>query len=132
MNKYSLIGFILNLVFWFWTILLSLDHNNYITFPRYSLGNKQYIIYYTVGDNFIANFMMTIFNTIFNTFLMFYYPEMLFCFLYAAYIIYSIMINPAEKFKDQCFLTKKVYILFVLLSLGEIYKLFARKWIDIY
>lgn len=131
-KKKSIIGICLNLFFWLWSFLLFLDHNNIFQFPRASPDKKMDMIYTGMNnDSVIGSFFSTLFCTILNYFISFLYPEIIFFFSYIIYVVYSILNVSYEKFKDKCILSKNIYIFFVFLTFGEIYKLWARKYLDI-
>ena len=131
-KKESIIGICLNLLFWIWSILVILDHNQIIKFPRSSSGKKIYIIYSGANnDSFWGGILSTLIFTIFNYIIGFLYPEILFIIFYCVYIAYSLINISSEIFKNKCFLSYNMFIFLVFLTLGEIYKLFARKYINI-
>ena len=132
-KKESIIGICLNLFFWIWTILLLLDYNQIIKFPRASLGKKIDMIYTGFNsDSFWGGFFSTLICTIFNYFFIFKYPEIIFFLSYIIYVVYSVCIIPNDKFKENsCFLSHGMYKLLVFLTLGEIYKICARNYLDI-
>ena len=132
-NKKSIIGICLNLFFWIWTILLILDHNNIIRFPRASPDKKMDLIFTGANnDSFFGGFLSTLLSSIFHYIFVFIYPEIIFIISYIIYVVYSIYIIPSNKFRENnCLLSHNMYIFFVVLTLGEIYKLFARKYLDV-
>ena len=132
-KKESIIGICLNLFFWIWTILLLLDYKQIIKFPRASPDKKIDMIYTGFNnDSFWGGFFSTLICTIFNYFFIFKYPEIIFFLSYIIYVVYSVCIIPNEKFQENsCFLSHGMYILLVFLTLGEIYKLCARNYLDI-
>jgi len=131
-KKKSIIGICLNLFFWLWNFLLFLDHNNTFQFPRASPDKKIDMIYTGMNnDNIIGSFFSTILCTILNYFIIILYPEIIFFLSYIIYVVYSILNASYEKFKDKCMLSRNIYIFLVLLTFGEIYKLWARKYLDI-
>jgi len=132
-KKKSIIGICLNLFFWIWTILLILDNNQIIRFPRSSHDKKVDIIYAGANnDSFWGGILSTIICTIFNYILGFFYPEIIFFISYCVYVVYSVLIIPSEKFNEsKCFLSYNMYLFLVFLTFGEIYKLYARKYLDI-
>lgn len=132
-NKKSIIGICLNLFFWIWTILLILDHNNIIRFPRASHDKKMDLIFTGANnDSFFGGFFSTLLCSIFHYIFVFTYPEIIFIISYIIYVVYSIYIIPSNKFRENnCLLSHNMYIFFVVLTLGEIYKLFARKYLDV-
>ena len=132
-KKESIIGICLNLFFWIWTILLLLDYQQIIKFPRASPDKKIDMIYTGFNnDSFWGGFFSTLICTIFNYFFIFKYPEIIFFLSYIIYVVYSVCIIPNEKFQENsCFLSHGMYILLVFLTLGEIYKLCARNYLDI-
>ena len=131
-KKKSIIGICLNLLFWIWSILLILDHSQIIKFPRSSSGKKLNIMFVGANnDSFLGSFLSTLIFTIFNYIIGFLYPEILFIIFYSVYIIYSILNISSEIFKNNCLLSYNMYIFLVILTMGEIYKLFARKYLDI-
>ena len=84
------------------------------------------------SDSFIGHFLSTIIYTVFNYFIIFIYPEVILIISYCAYVIYSLLNTEKDKFKEnKLFLSKNTYIILVILSFGEIYKIFARKYLDI-
>ena len=132
-KKNSIIGICLNVFFWVWTILVLLDHNRIIKFPRASQDKKIDMIYTGINsDSFWGGFFSTLISTIFNYIFIFIYPEIIFFLSYIIYVIYSIYIIPNDKFKhNSCLLSHNMYIFVVFLAFGEIYKLFARRHLDI-
>ena len=132
-KKKNIIGICLNLFFWIWTILLLLDFNEIIKFPRASIDKKIDMIYMSFNtDTFWGGFIGTILITIFHYIFIFKYPEIIFLFSYIIYVVYSLCIIPNEKFKENsCFLSHQMYLFLVFLTLGEIYKIFARNYLDI-
>lgn len=84
------------------------------------------------SDSIIGHFISTLFYTFFNYYIVFIYPEVILIISYCAYVIYSLFNTEKDKFKDnKLFLSKNTYVILVILSFGEIYKLFARKYLDI-
>ena len=131
-RKKSIIGICLNLFFWTWSFLLYLDHSSIITFPRASPDKKIDMVYGNNSDSFLGSFFSTLLYTLLNYLIITLYPEMLFFLSYIIYVVYSIYNTINEKFKENiCLLSKNFYIFLVFLSFGEIYKLFARKYLDI-
>ena len=130
-TKKAISGIVLNLFFWLWTVLVYLDHHKIIKFPR-AVNEKIHMVYGTNSDSFLGSFFSTLFYTIFNYFVVFLYPEIIFFVSYFVYVAYSIFNMTNEKFKeDSCLLSKNTYIFLVFLTFGEIYKLYARKYLDI-
>ena len=132
-KRKSIIGLCLNLVFWIWSILYILNYKRIIIFPRGSSDNKKvHMVYSYNTDSLIGNFISTLLYTFFTYFIVFIYPEVILFVTYCAYVIYSLFTTEKEKFKDdKFFLSKNTYIICVIFSFGEIYKLFARKYLDI-
>ncbi len=132
-KKKSIIGICMNLFFWIWSFLLYLDNNSIIKFPRASRDRKVYMIYGGYNsDSFIGSILSTLLYTILNYLIITLYPEIIFFLSYIVYVVYSIYNTSKEKFKENnCLLSKNVYIFLVFLTFGEIYKLFARKYLDI-
>ena len=132
-QKKSIIGIGLNLFFWIWTILLLLDYNKIMKFPRASHDKKIDMIYMGFNsDSFWGGFFSTLICTIFNYIFIFKYPEIIFFLSYIIYVVYSVCIIPNDKFKENCcFLSHGMYIFFVFLTLGDIYKIYARNYLDI-
>ena len=133
-KRKSIIGIVLNLFFWIWSFLCILNYNEIIIFPRGSLNNKKVHMVYSTSnsDSIIGQIFSTFLYTIFNYYIVFIYPEIILIFSYCAYVIYSLFNTEKDKFKkNKLFLTKSTYIILVVLSFGEIYKLFARKYLDI-
>ena len=132
-KKKSIIGICLNIFFWVWTILVLLDHNRIIKFPRASSDKKIDMIYTGANsDSFWGGFFSTLITTIFNYIFVFIYPEIIFILSYIIYVVYSFYITPNDKFKDNsCLLSHNMYIFVVFIGFGEIYKLYARKFLDI-
>ena len=133
LTKKSVIGICLNLFFCIWFILYILERNEIFSFPRASSNKKVDFIFSGINnDSFIGGFLSSLLCTIFNYRICFIYPEMILCFSYIAYVIYSIKIIPNEKFKENsCILSKNAYIFFVFIGIGELYKIFARYYLDI-
>ena len=132
-SKKSIIGICLNLLFWIWSILLILDNNNIIKFPRASSDKKIDLILTGLNnDSFLGGIISTLLSSFLNYILACVYPEIIFIISYIIYVVYSIYIIPSNKFRENnCLLSHNMYIFFVLLTFGEIYKLFARKYLDI-
>ena len=133
-KKKSIIGLFLNLILWIWVLLYILNYNEIIIFPRGSLNNKKVHMVYSTSnsDSIIGNFISTLFYTFFNYYIVFIYPEVILIISYCSYVIYSLFNTEKDKFKDnKLFLSKNTYVILVILSFGEIYKLFARKYLDI-
>lgn len=131
-KKQSIIGICLNLFLWIWILLLILDYNRIIRFPRWS-SEKMSIIYIgTNNDSFWGGVFSTILCTIFNYFISFLYPEIISLLSYCVYIIYSLFTISNIRFREtKCLLSYNMYIFLVFLTLGEIYKCYARKYLDI-
>ena len=129
----SIIGVCLNLFFWIWIILLILDSNHIITFPRASPGRKVDIIYTGVNnDSFLGSFLSTLFSTILHYIIIYHYPEIICLLSYIIYIVYSRYNIRRENFNENnCFLSYNMYIFLVFLTFGEIYKIIVRKYLDI-
>ena len=84
------------------------------------------------SDSFIMGVLSTLFATIFNHFIPQIYPETLLIIFYCVYISYSLCNTKTEKFKeDSLLLSRNTYIILVILGFGELYKLVARKYLDI-
>ena len=133
-KRKSIIAIILNLFFWIWSVLYFLNYKRIIIFPRGSLYDKKPIMVYsgTNSNSVIGQFISTLLFTIFNYFIVFIYPEIILFASYCTYVIYSLFNTESNKFNvNKFFLSKNAYIILVILSLGEIYKLFARKYLDI-
>ena len=133
-KKKSIIGLFLNLILWIWVLLYILNYNEIIIFPRGSLNNKKVHMVYSTSnsDSIIGHFISTLFYTFFNYYIVFIYPEVILIISYCSYVIYSLFNTEKDKFKDnKLFLSKNTYVILVILSFGEIYKLFARKYLDI-
>ena len=133
-KRKSIIAIILNLFFWIWSVLYFLNYKRIIIFPRGSLYDKKPIMVYsgTNSNSVIGQFISTLLFTIFNYFIVFIYPEIILFASYCTYVIYSLFNTESNKFNvNKFFLSKNTYIILVILSLGEIYKLFARKYLDI-
>ena len=133
-KRKSIIAIILNLFFWVWSVLYFLNYKRIIIFPRGSLYDKKPIMVYsgTNSNSVIGQFISTLLFTIFNYFIVFIYPEIILFASYCTYVIYSLFNTESNKFNvNKFFLSKNAYIILVILSLGEIYKLFARKYLDI-
>ena len=132
-KKKSIIGICLNLIFWLWSILYILNYKKIIIFPRGSLERRVHMVYSTSNsDSIIGQLITTLFYTIFNHYIVFIYPEVILIISYCAYVIYSLFNTEKDKFKEnKIFLSKNTYIILVILSFGEIYKIFARRYLDI-
>ena len=130
-KKESIIGICLNLVFWIWLILYILNYNRIIIFPRCSLYGKRVHMVYSHNVNG-SNFINTLIYTFFNHFIVYIYPEVILFATYCTYVVYSLFNIQNDKFKEnEFFLSKNTYIFFVIISFGELYKLYARKYLDI-
>ena len=132
-KRKSIIGLCLNLLFWIWSIIYILNYNKIIELPRGSLYNKKVLMVYSYNtDSMIGNFFSTLIYTFFNYFIVYIYPEVILLATYCAYVIYSLFNTENDKFKEEIFLlSKNTYVILVILSFGEVYKLFARKYLDI-
>ena len=111
-----------------------MNYKRIIIFPRGSLYDKKPIMVYsgTNSNSVIGQFISTLLFTIFNYFIVFIYPEIILFASYCTYVIYSLFNTESNKFNvNKFFLSKNTYISLVIVSLGEIYKLFARKYLDI-
>ena len=132
-KRKSIIGLCLNLFFWIWSIVYILNYKKIIELPRGSLYNKKVLMVYSYNtDSMIGNFFSTLIYTFFNYFILYIYPEVILLASYCAYVIYSLFNTEKDKFKEDIFLlSKNTYVILVILSFGELYKLFARKYLDI-
>ena len=130
-KRKSIIGICLNFGFWAWLTLYILNYNSIIIFPRGSLeGKRVHMIYSHNPDG--MNFITTLLYTFLNHFMVYIYPEVILFATYCAYVVYTLFNTECDKFKEDIFfLSKNTYVIFVILSLGEIYKLFARRYLDI-
>ena len=132
-KRKSIIGLCLNLLFWIWLFLYILNYKKIIDFPRSSLYNKKVLMVYSHNtDSMIGNFFSTLIYTFFNYFIVYIYPEVILLATYSTYVIYSLFNTEKDKFKEDKFLlSKNIYVILVILSFGELYKLYARKYLDI-
>ena len=79
-----------------------------------------------------SNFINTLVYTFFNHFIVYIYPEVILFASFCAYVVYSLFNTLNSKFKEnQFFLSRNTYIFFVIISFGELYKLYARKYLNI-
>ena len=130
----SIIGLFLNLIFWIWSIFYILNLSRIIIFPRGSLYNRKVHTIYSMSnsDSIFGQIISTLINTILTYYIVYIYPEVILFVSYLSYLIYSLFNMQSDKFNRNKFcLSKKFYIILVLLSFGEVYKLFARKYLDI-
>jgi hypothetical protein len=129
----SIIGLCLNIIFWIWLFFYILDYLNIIIFLRKPTNKRVRMIYAgNNSDSFIMGVLSTLFATIFNHFIPQIYPEALLIIFYCVYISYSLYNTKKEKFKeDSLLLSRNTYIILVILGFGELYKLVARKYLDI-
>ena len=129
-KRESIIGICLNLIFWIWSTLYILNYNQIIIFPRGSLYGKRVHMVYSHNPD--GGFISTLIYTFLNYFIVYIYPEVILFATYCAYVVYSLFNTRSDKFKeDEFFLSKNIYIFLVFLSFGELYKLYARKYLDI-
>jgi len=133
LNKKSLFVLFLNLFLWIWLILYILDRHQILVFPRASSDKKMDFIFSGINnDSFLGSFLSTLLCTILNYIICFIYPEIILLLSYVIYIVFSLKMINYENFKeDKCLLSKSTYKFLVFLGLGEIFKLFARFYIDI-
>ena len=132
-KKKSIIGLFLNLFLWIWLILYILDRHEILVFPRASSDKKMNFIFAGANnDSFLGSFFSSLLCTVLNYIFCFIYPEIILFLAYVIYIIFSLKMIKNENFEEnKCLLSKNTYKFFVFLCLGEIYKLFARFYIDI-
>ena len=132
-KKKSIIGLFLNLFLWIWLILYILDRHEILVFPRASSDKKMNFIFAGANnDSFLGSFFSSLLCTVLNYIFCFIYPEIILFLAYVIYIIFSLKMIKNESFEEnKCLLSKNTYKFFVFLCLGEIYKLFARFYIDI-
>ena len=126
-KRKSIIGICLNLIFWIWSTLYILNYNRIIIFPRGSLYGKRVHMVYSHNPD--GGFISTLIYTFLNYFIVYIYPEVILFATYCAYVVYSLFNTKSDKFKeDEFLLSKNIYIFLVVLSFGELYKLYARKY----
>ena len=133
-KRKSIIAIILNIIFWLWFTFYVLDYKRILIFPRGSLEDRKVLMIYshTNSDSVIGQIFMTLFYTIFNYYIVSIYPEVILFISYLTYVIYTIFNTECDKFQaNKIFLSKRIYLILVFLSFGEVYKLFARKYLDI-
>ncbi len=132
-KKNSIIGLFLNLFLWIWLILYILDRHEILVFPRASSDKKMDFIFAGANnDSFLGSFLSSLLCTILNYIICFIYPEIILFLAYVIYIVFSLKMIKTENFKENnCLLSKNTYKFLVILGLGEIFKLFARFYIDI-
>ena len=133
LKRNSLFGLFLNIFLWIWLILYILDRHKILVFPRASSDKKIDFIFSGMNnDSFLGSFISSLLCTILNYIICFIYPEIILFLVYVIYIIFSFKMIKNESFKENKFLlSKNTYKVLVFCGLGEIYKIFARFYIDI-
>lgn len=136
----ELVGLILNLVVWIWLTLLILSYVGIIYFPRKyllsgSISTFDFNGFGSSGGNDVVGFIfLIIFIIILIIILIFLmpsiYPEFIFLVLYLAYLYFQF---DSVHFKSQNYNSpaRKVYLAFMFLTFGSLYKFFAITFCDI-